>query len=65
VTFEAGSVLREIGEKAFEMSGLKSITIPSSVEVDRRRCLPGVNRARFGDVRKRVQLAGGWRRCIC
>jgi hypothetical protein len=33
VTFEAGSALREIGENTFGESGLKSIVIPTSVEV--------------------------------
>jgi hypothetical protein len=32
VIFESGSVLREIGEYAFEGSGLKSIVIPASVK---------------------------------
>jgi hypothetical protein len=33
VTFEIGSALREIGEVAFWLSGLKSIVIPASVGV--------------------------------
>jgi hypothetical protein len=32
-TFEAGSVLREIGDFAFGLSGLKTVAIPASVGV--------------------------------
>jgi hypothetical protein len=38
VTFESGSKLKEIGKGAFYMCGIKSIGIPSNVEVIGAKC---------------------------
>jgi hypothetical protein len=69
LTFETGSVLREIGESVFPQRRLKSIVIPASVEVIGKKAFRGCKSlasVTFEDESNLLEVGGGaFGECPC